>query len=113
MNWVWMVAGVWLLLGALVAVIVGRSIRLADGKASARKAAAAMASTAELNFVVDPPLVDSGPATVPSFEAQVADLPVPRDVPQGKPAVHSSHPPVIGGCVPASERAVSREPGLT
>jgi hypothetical protein len=113
MSWVLVVGAGWLGVGAVVALIVGRSIRLADAKARAQTAAAAMAATSEPNFVVEQPMVDTGPSTVPSFDAQVADLPVPREVPPVKPAGHPTHPPVIGGCVPASERAVSREPGLT
>jgi hypothetical protein len=109
MSWVLVVGAGWLGVGAVVALIVGRSIRLADAKARAQSAAAAMAAKPQPNFAAEPPMVDLGPATVPSFDAQVAGLPVPREVPPVKP----THPPVISGCVPASERGVTREPGLT
>ena len=50
MSWVWAVVAVWLMLGVLIGVLIGRSIRLADRK----QAEALAAQTAEPNFVVDP-----------------------------------------------------------
>jgi hypothetical protein len=49
MSWVWVVGAVWLLLGVLIGVLIGRGIRLADRKQAEDLAAQA----AEPNFVVD------------------------------------------------------------
>ena len=108
MSWVLIAGAGWLGVGIVLALIVGHSIRLADAKASGEKAAAAMAGNAELNFVVDPPVIDLGPATVPSFDALVSDLPTPDEVP---PAT-APQPRIIGGSVSDSERARTREHGL-
>jgi hypothetical protein len=76
----WVLAGVaaWLTLAVLVAVLVGRGIRLADRKEAEHRAAGA----AEPNFVVDPapaprpdaPTASAPPATprprVPASEQQ-------------------------------------------
>ncbi len=50
MSWVWAVGAVWLLLGLLVGVLIGRGIRLADRK----QAEITATETAAPNFVVDP-----------------------------------------------------------
>jgi hypothetical protein len=50
MSWVWALGAVWLVLGALIAVLIGRGIRLADRK----QAEALAAETADPNVVVDP-----------------------------------------------------------
>lgn len=52
MGWVWVVGAVWLLLGVLIGVLIGRGIRLAD-----RKQAETTATDAEPNFVVDHPVL--------------------------------------------------------
>jgi len=108
MSWVLIAGAGWLGVGIVLALIVGHSIRLADAKASGEKAAAAMAGHPEPNFVVDPPVIDLGPATVPSFDALVSDLPTPHEVP---PAT-APRPRVLGGGIAESERARPREHGL-
>jgi len=50
MTWVWAVVAVWLVLGVLIGVLIGRGIRVADRK----QAEALAAQTSEPNFVVDP-----------------------------------------------------------
>lgn len=106
MSWVLVVGAGWLVGGAVLAVIVGRSIRLADAKALGQKAAAVMATRDEPNFVVDQPVVNLGPATIPSFDAQMIDLPVPRDVPPARP-------PITDHSAPSAEREpMTREHGL-
>jgi hypothetical protein len=52
MSWVWAIGAAWLVLGALLGVLIGRGIRLAD-----RKQAEATARDATPNFVVDPPVL--------------------------------------------------------
>lgn len=107
MSWVLVAGAGWLMVGAVLAVIVGRSIRLADAKARGQAAADAMAALDEPNFVVDP-LVTPGPATVPSFDALVIDLPAPRVVPPVTPAP----PPVVDGSGSPAERSpATHEPG--
>ena len=49
MTWVWAVVAVWLLLGVLIGVLIGRGIRVADRK----QAEALAAEPADPNFVVD------------------------------------------------------------
>lgn len=109
MIWVLVVGAGWLVVGAVVAVIVGRSIRLADGKARGQKAAAARAALHEPNFVVDQPVAGPGPSTVPSLDAQVIDLHAPRDT----RAVRPARPPAVGdGARPAAPEPLRREHGL-
>jgi hypothetical protein len=50
MSWVWALGAVWLVLGPLIGVLIGRGIRLADRK----QAEALAAETADPNVVVDP-----------------------------------------------------------
>ena len=50
MNWVLLIGAVWLTVAALVGVVIGRGIRLADRK----EEEAATPEAAEPNFVVDP-----------------------------------------------------------
>jgi hypothetical protein len=72
MSWVLVIAGAWMAVAAVVAILVGRSIRLADRKAAAEAAQAP-------NFVVQPadaPALDeANPQTVPS-----ARPPTPHEV---------------------------------
>jgi hypothetical protein len=59
MTWVLLIGAVWLTVAALVGVLIGRSIRLADRK----NEDAAAAEAAAPNFVVDPaPLALPQPA---------------------------------------------------
>jgi hypothetical protein len=61
MSWVWAVGAVWLLLGGLFGVLIGRGVRIADRK----HAEAAAAEAAAPNFVVDPATLAVPPAVIP------------------------------------------------
>jgi hypothetical protein len=74
MSWVWAVGAVWLLLGGLVGVLIGRGIRLADRK----QAESTATDAAEPNFVVDP---------LPPH----AGTPIPPQ--PGRPAAENLQPP--------------------
>ena len=96
MTWVLVIGVGWLLLAALVAVVIGRSVRLADAKAAAEGAAD------EPNFVVDPATAPRGfpAATVLPFPAAAADDGRPsqrpvRDVPT-IPGIPVARPPAPG-----------------
>jgi len=88
MTWVLVIGAGWLLLAALVAVVIGRSVRLADAKAAADTAAE------EPNFVVDP-------ATSPRGLPAATVLPFPAQSPEdgqdsaSRPSVR--HTPTIPG----------------
>jgi hypothetical protein len=106
MNWVLAVAAAWFALAGVVAVLIGRIIRLADRKAAAKAKAKAKATIAEdaPNFVVD---------TSPQVEADVSAEPVPEGRPaeprsaaeRPRPDVPTVRPPEPG--VPPSERGPS------
>jgi hypothetical protein len=115
MSWVLVVGTGWLVVGTIVALLIGFSIRLADAKALGRQ------PTPHGNFVVDPLKAADAEIAEASPTAATAVVPAPAapvDPPAHAPAMHASHskaatPPVIGGCVPSTERApASREPGL-
>jgi hypothetical protein len=95
MNWVPAVAAAWFALAGLVAVLIGRSIRLADRKAEADAAKAAIAEDSP-NFVVDAasqvetdmsvgPVAEGRPA-----EPRSAAEPARPDVPTARPPEPSS-----------------------
>ena len=90
MTWVLVIGVGWLLLAVLAAVVIGRSVRLADVKAAAEP------SADEPNFVVDP-------ATSPRDHPSASILPFPASKADGKPP--SSRPirdtPTIPG-IPAA-----------
>ena len=67
MTWVLLIGAVWLTIAALVGVLIGRSIRLADRKNEENAAAAAAP-----NFVVD---LSPPPAVAGSLMASTADAP--------------------------------------
>jgi hypothetical protein len=81
MNWVLLIGALWLIVAALVAVLVGRGIRLADRKESE----ATTAADASPNFVVDgrtPTMTDPAePAAAPDPEG----IPPARDLPSRRP----------------------------
>ena len=102
----------WLLLAALVAVVIGRSVRLADAKAAAE------VSTDEPNFVVDPATVPGGMpiATVLPFPAAAADddLPAPRPVRDTPtiPGIPVARPPAPGAGRAGGQQDQVRRTGL-
>ena len=89
MGWVWAAGAAWLLLGAGAAVLIGRSIVLADRKAADRAANAA-------NVVVDRP-----PLTL---------LPSPPDASAGEATSEPADPTASAG--PGSAREAPTVPGL-
>jgi hypothetical protein len=105
MTWVLTAVATWLLLAIVVALLVGRSIRLADREKE--RAAAAGAP----NFAVDPGTLRS-PAPAPSA--------VEGDEPAAAPPSPSAAPPIprarqaaVRGCVQPGERhPSSRGAGL-
>ena len=97
MTWVLVIGVGWVLLAALVAVVIGRSVRLADKKAAAES------SADEPNFVVDPATAPGGipaatvlpfPTVSPEAEAKPAPRPV-RDTPT-VPGIPVARPPAPG-----------------
>ena len=115
MSWVLVVGTGWLVVGTIVALLIGLSIRLADAKARGRQ------STPHGNFVVDPLAAVEAEIAEAAEVSATAVVPAPAapvDPPAHATALHASHskaatPPVIGGCIPSAERApASREPGL-
>jgi hypothetical protein len=103
MNWVLAVAAAWFALAGLVAVLIGRSIRLADRKAEADAAKATIAEESP-NFVVDAaPPVESDVGVEPVPEGRPAE---PRSAAERThPNVPTIRPPEPGE--PPSERAPS------
>ena len=96
MTWVLVIGVGWLLLAALVAVVIGRSVRLADAKAAAEAAAD------EPNFVVDPATAPRGipAATILPFPTASTEdsgsTPRPiRDTPT-IPGIPVARPPAPG-----------------
>jgi len=95
MTWVLVIGVGWLLLAALVAVVIGRSVRVADARAAEQV-------VDEPNFVVDPATVPGGVpvATVLPFPAPAADDTRPparpvRDTPT-IPGIPAARPPAPG-----------------
>jgi hypothetical protein len=90
MSWVLVIGAGWLLLSVLTALLIARSVRLADDKAEVAAEAAA-----EPNFVVDVPHlrpVASTDDTAPPAAAIPRDTPTIPGIPSarpklGKPAV--------------------------
>jgi len=80
MSWVWAIGVTWLMLGALVGVLIGRGIRLADRK----QAESVEAQTDEPNFVVDP--APAHPADAHSADAipQQAGAPSAEHLPSSR-----------------------------
>jgi hypothetical protein len=75
MSWVWAIGAVWLLLGGLLGVLIGRGVHLAD-----RRQAEADAVDAP-NFVVDPTGLSprlGDPIPHPAAQPAVEHLPAPR-----------------------------------
>ncbi len=93
MTWVLAIGAGWMLLAVLVAVVIGRSVRLADAKAAAED---------EPNFVVDPATSPTGlpAATVLPFPPAPVDHSRPlsrqvRDTPT-IPGIPVARPPAPG-----------------
>jgi hypothetical protein len=61
MSWVWAIGAVWLLLGGLVGVLIGRGIRIADR----RQAESTAIDSAAPNFVVDHASVPDPTRSIP------------------------------------------------
>lgn len=111
MGWVWIVAAVWVLLGIVVALLIVRSVAMADRKTAEDDArfAAELDLADEPNVVIDrPPLShipESAPpaAEEPEQEPTVPDVAVPtaRDAPT-IPGLPSARPPVGRPPVPRS-----------
>ena len=111
MTWVLVIGAGWVLLAALAALVIGRSVRLADAKAAAEAAAE------EPNFVVDPATAPSGlpAATVLPFRAPAAAdghaaRPV-RDTPT-IPGIPVARPPAPGAGRTGSQQDPIRRTGL-
>src|SRR5687768_2923672 len=111
MTWVLVIGVGWLLLAALLAVVIGRSVRLADAKAAAE------ASADEPNFVVDPATAPRGipAATILPFPGSPADegkTPRPvRDTPT-IPGIPVARPPAPGVGQSGGQQDQIRRTGL-
>jgi hypothetical protein len=112
MTWVLAIGVGWVLLAALAAVVIGRSVRLADAKASAES------SADEPNFVVDPATAPRGipAATIIPFPTPSADDGRPparpvRDTPT-IPGIPVARPPAPGAGRSGDERDPIRRTGL-
>jgi len=110
MDWMWAVGAIWLVLGAAIALLIGRSIVLADKRSADHSADAP-------NFVVDrPPLTllrkapdtpagDGDPAK-PAADG-TADRPTPPDTNRDAPTIPGlpvARPGVGRPAVPRSTR---------
>ena len=108
MNWVLLIGAVWLAVAALVGVLIGRGIRLADRKEEESAAAEAAAP----NFVVDPdaPAVVERPSTPAQNAAATRESATPD---RGRHPIPTARPPAVRAPVRPSERTPSpRDPGL-
>jgi hypothetical protein len=114
MTWVLVIVASWVLLAALAAVLIGRSVRLADARAARE------ATVHEPNFVVDPATAPSGlhAATVLPFPLErraeadgSAPPPAGRDAPTvpGLPVVR---PPAPGAGTSGTHDDPIRKTGL-
>jgi hypothetical protein len=103
MSWVWTVGAAWVLLSVGLALLIGRSIGLAD-----RKAADLTPDTP--NFIVDrPPLAALPAAASATSGAQPADgSPSPSPFPAPRGVVRET-PPTIPG-IPVARPPVGRPP---
>jgi hypothetical protein len=94
MNWVLFVGGTWAAVACAVALVIGRSIHLANQDAAETGRDDAVESA------VAPP-----PAAAPGIRQHSPSLaPIRRHTPSPSPSARS---PFIGGCVSPSERAPS------
>ena len=104
MTWVLLIGAVWLTVAALVGVLIGRSIRLADRKSEENAAA-----TAAPNFVVD---LSPPPAAAGSLMASMPDAPGAAAEPGTSGAVRPSIPSARASAAsPALSAEPPREPG--
>jgi hypothetical protein len=104
MSWVLVIGAGWLLLSVLTAVVIGRSVRMADVRAQA----AADAPATEPNFVVDAPqlqVVQPPAAEPPAATPQ-------RQGPDTIPGIPSARPKLVKPPVPRSENLPARKTGL-
>ncbi len=103
MTWVLVAVGAWLLCAVLAALVIGRSIRIADQRAAEQRAAEHLVAERDAlrpNVVFDP---------LHAPDESDAGIPTPTDT----PAVEQLTPPppsgrrAVGDCVPSSERKPS------
>ena len=100
MGWLWIVGAAWVLLSVGLALVIGRSIGLADRKA------ADLAPDAP-NFVVDRPPLAVVPRTT---EGSIADVPPPDGQPPGAPlATDAGEMPTTPG-IPVARPEVGSPP---
>jgi hypothetical protein len=105
MSWVLVIGAGWLLLSVLTAVVIGRSVRMADQRAES----AADAPTTEPNFVVDSPQLHVVPP--PATQPPVIPAP-PRQAPDTIPGIPAARPKLVKPPVPRSENLPARKTGL-
>jgi hypothetical protein len=122
MGWIWIVAAGWMLLGVALALLISRSVALADRKA-AEEAATVARGRGLLDADVDrdpplrlapppPPPPAPAPAKEPAAGTEPAAAPTRRD-PTTIPGLPSARPPVGRPPVPKSTRkAPHRRSGL-
>ena len=106
MSWVLVIGVVWLVLAVLLALLIGRSVHLAD----LREGLAAGAD--EPNFVVDRPAVEptprpTGPPTTAAGSPTPSPGPASRD-PSTIPGIPAARPSAARPGVPAPKRGPSR-----
>jgi hypothetical protein len=110
MGWVWIVAAGWVLLAVCAAVLISRSVALADRKSAEEKAS----RLDEPNIVMDPsplrlapePAPDPSPAPVEA-EAKPASERSAREAPT-IPGLPSARPPVGPPAVPRTGQQLPR-----
>jgi hypothetical protein len=113
MTWVLVIGATWLVLAALIAVLIGRSVRLADDRAAENAAAD------EPNFVIDPATAPRGfpaatvlPFPPPSAEDPQTQMQPPpvRDTPT-VPGIPVARPQAPGAGEPGSQIDPIRKSG--
>src|SRR3954466_9233337 len=104
MGWVLVIGASWLLLSVLTAVVIGRSVRLADLRAET----AAEASAPEPNFVVD----NAPLHVVQAPEAELpAAAPPQREAPDTIPGIPAARPKLVKPPVPRRQHGAARKTG--
>jgi hypothetical protein len=92
MNWVWFIGGTWIAVGIALALLIGRSIHLANLRAADTGPEDVPSST-----VVPPPT--AGAPAIARHTALIRR--------RHSPLNFSAHAPLIGGCVSPTKRASS------
>ncbi len=113
MTWVLVIGAGWLLLAVLTAVVIGRSVRLADARSDEDAAAG------ERNFIVDPATPPDGsaatilpfPAAGPEGGHSATPRPATHDTPT-IPGIPAARPPAPGAGRSGSEVDPIRKTGL-